>query len=517
MKLLVFCLAMLSGMWSPQLRAQVYTWLTVAGDPWVWGSADGTNRDATFYTPLGIAADSSGVIYVSDTGNMTIRKVTPIGADWVVTTIAGLAGAEGSVDAIGPEARFRAPRGIAVAPGGDLFVVDNDDATIRRLRQIGTNWMVTTIAGLSGATGSADGIGPAARFANPYGIAIGPDGALYVADLGNQTIRKVTEVGSNSWNVVTFAGLARVAGTENGTRHEARFWNPQGIAVDGSNNVYVAEGNTLRRITQDTAEGTVSTIAGRLDAGLTIDGPGSEALFALPTGVAVDETGTLFVSQYATIRKVTPVTNGWFVTTIGGRADSPGRSDGTNSAARFGEPAGVALDGAGRLYVVDLQNWVVRMGVPDMQPTNDLPPIANCENAFVWADTNGVAHVPVGDNSFDPDGDPITITRSPPGPYPIGTNIITVTVTDSHGASDTCHSYLVVQDPTPPEISPVGGEPQFTMSGRPGQIIVLQSSVDCVNWASIATNTYVDRPLLLANDLDATNGTHHFYRLKLWP
>ncbi len=480
------------------------------------GSTDGTNRNATFCGLHGVAVDTSGVVYVADTDCNIIRTLTRVGEDWVVDTIAGQPGAQGHADGIGPEARFRFPFGIALAPGGGLFVADSYNSTIRQLRYVGTSWIVTTIAGLAGATGSVDGIGPAARFNYPRAIAVGPDRALYVADIGNQTIRKVMQVGSNSWNVTTFAGHAGTEGTNGGTRSDARFFNPTGIAVDSSNNVYVVDAYTVRRITQYIPEGTVDTIAGQ-DRGSTVDGLGTEALFSGPSGVAVDNTSTLFVSQYGAIRKVTPVTNGWLVTTIGGLANSPGVSDGTNSAARFGEPAGVAVDVAGRLYVVDPQNPVLRLGVPDLPPTNNLPPVANCEAAFVWANTNGVAQVPVGENSFDPDGGPITITCSPPGPYPMGTNLITITVTDSHGASDTCISRLVVQDPTPPEMSPVGGEPQFTMSGRPGQILVLQSSFDCVNWTSIATNASAGKPFPFGGPGEATNAAQKFYRLKLWP
>ena len=131
---------------------------TLAGRAGSAGSADGTGSAARFYYPRGVAVDSAGNVYVADTGNHTIRKVTPAG---VVTTLAGLAGSSGSADGTGSAARFNYPPGVAVDSAGNVYVADTGNHTIRKVTPAG---VVTTLAGLAGSSGSADGTGSAARF-----------------------------------------------------------------------------------------------------------------------------------------------------------------------------------------------------------------------------------------------------------------------------------------------------------------------------------------------------------------
>ena len=139
--------------------------------------------------------DSAGNVYVADADNDTIRKVTPVGTNWVVTTLAGLAGNAGSADGTNSAARFYYPYGVAVDSAGNVYVADTDNDTIRKVTPVGTNWVVTTLAGLAGNAGSADGTGSAARFYCPGGVAVDSAGNVYVADTHNDTIRKVTPVG----------------------------------------------------------------------------------------------------------------------------------------------------------------------------------------------------------------------------------------------------------------------------------------------------------------------------------
>ena len=173
----------------------------LAGSP---GSADGTGSNARFNDPSGVAVDSAGNVYVADSYNDTIRKVTP--AD-VVTTLAGLAGNAGSADGTGSAARFDDPTGVAVDSAGNVYVADDCNSTIRKVTPVGASWEVTTLAGLAGSSGSADGTNSAARFNDPYCVAVDTNGNVYVADYANDTIRKVTPVGTN-WVVTTLAGLA---------------------------------------------------------------------------------------------------------------------------------------------------------------------------------------------------------------------------------------------------------------------------------------------------------------------
>ena len=172
---------------------------TLAGLAGSQGSADGTGSAARFAWPIGVAVDSTGNVYVADNGNDTIRKVTPAG---VVTTLAGLAGSSGSADGTGSAARFYGPSGVAVDSAGNVYVADTGNYTIRKVTPAG---VVTTLAGLAGTEGSADGTGSAARFSYPSGVAVDSAGNVYVADTGNNTIRKVTPAGV----VTTLAGTRR--------------------------------------------------------------------------------------------------------------------------------------------------------------------------------------------------------------------------------------------------------------------------------------------------------------------
>ena len=319
----------------------VYAWTNFAGQPGIYGSMDGTGNAARFYYPMGVAVDGSGNVFVADQGAHTIRKVTPAG---VVTTLAGSAGSRGSVDGTGSAARFNRPTGVAVDGAGNVYVADSQNLTIRKVTPAG---MVTTVAGTAGSPGIADGTGTAAQFGQPYGVAVDGAGNVFVADQGAHTIRKVTPAGV----VTTLAGSGGNWGSADGAGAAAQFCYPSGVAVDGAGNVFVADYNnhTIRKVT---AAGVVTTLAGSAGNSGTADGTGTAARFYYPSGVAVDGAGNVFVAdQYNhTIRQVTAV---GVVTTIGGLPGVTGSVDGVGSAARFNNPKGVAVDGAGDLYVVD--------------------------------------------------------------------------------------------------------------------------------------------------------------------
>src|SRR5205823_2524583 len=133
--------------------------------------ADGTNSAARFNFAMGLAIDSAGKLYVGDTDNHTIRIVTPVGTNWVVTTLAGKAGSYGSVDGIGSAARLSTPKSVAVDSAGNIYVGDEENHLIRQATPVGTNWVVTTLAGLARNPGSVDGTGSAARFDIPVHVA----------------------------------------------------------------------------------------------------------------------------------------------------------------------------------------------------------------------------------------------------------------------------------------------------------------------------------------------------------
>ena len=328
---------------------------TLAGTAGRSGSADGTGSFAKFNQPVGLAVDSSGNVYVGDTGNHTIRKVTPAG---VVTTFAGTAGQTGYVDATGSAARFFDPLGVAIDTSGNLYVADSSNATIRKITPTG---VVSTLAGNPNVTGDTDGTGTSASFRTPCGVAVDGSGNVYVASGQRHTIRKVTAAGV----VTTLAGSGGFNGSNDGTGSAARFYNPRGIAVDAAGaNVYVADtsDNTIRKVT--TAQGVVTTLAGigyynTLVSYGSLDGTGSAARFSGPNGIAMDGNGDLWVADSGNnaIRKVTTA---GVVTTYAGSSRVIGSNDGTGNAAGFNYPQGVTLDSAGNTYVADTINHTIR-------------------------------------------------------------------------------------------------------------------------------------------------------------
>jgi sugar lactone lactonase YvrE len=201
-----------------------------------------------------VAVDAAGVVYVADMSNSAIRRVD---VDGTTSTLAGAVRVPGSADGAGTDARFQFPHGIAVGPGGDIFVADTGNSTIRRVTATG---VVTTVAGLARHGGTTDGPGADARFATPYAVAVGPDGTVFVADTGNHTIRTISPAGV----VATLAGTAGQAGIEDGVGTAARFNTPRSIAVGVDGTVYVGQQpgghageHRIRRIAPD---GTVTTV-----------------------------------------------------------------------------------------------------------------------------------------------------------------------------------------------------------------------------------------------------------------
>jgi sugar lactone lactonase YvrE len=213
---------------------------TLAGTAGIQGTSDGTGAAAQFDDPENIAVDASGNLYVPDGLADTVRKITPAG---VVTTLAGSANVSGSNDGTGAAARFNDPDGIAVDLSGNVYVADSGNDTIRKVTPAGA---VTTLAGSAGVSGSADGVGAAARFNIPTGLAVDSAGTIYVADSANETIRELALSGQ----VTTVAGLTLTSGSADGQGTNALFNAPADVAVDANGILYVADNlnNTVRRI-----------------------------------------------------------------------------------------------------------------------------------------------------------------------------------------------------------------------------------------------------------------------------
>jgi len=272
---------------------------TLAGSIGSHSFVDGTNGAARLNYPQSVAVDTGGTLYVADTYNNAIRKMSPAGTNWVVTTIAGPPPPLtffGTSDGTNTDARFHNPYGIAVDGATNVYVADSLNHAIRKLTAVGPNWVVTTIAGLAGTSGTNNGSNAVARFNKPASVAVDSFGNLYVADSANDTIRKLTQSGTN-WVVSTLAGTAGVPGAVDGAGGGALFDFPQCVAVDGALNVFVTDsGNyTIRKITP---AGTVTTLAGNPGVLGTSDGTGSSATFTQPYGIVVDPRGVVYVADY---------------------------------------------------------------------------------------------------------------------------------------------------------------------------------------------------------------------------
>ena len=268
---------------------------TFAGVVNAAGSIDGAADVARFNGPSSVAVDTLGNVYVADTNNHTIRGISASG---IVQTLAGTAGSVGSIDGLGAAARFNYPLGVAVDSLGTAYVSDTYNHLIRRISQNGT---VSTMGGAAGVRASADGPLGASRFAFPTGIAVDSTGNVYVADSNNATIRKISTGNVTS----TYAGTAGSFGSANGAALTvARFNQPNGVAVDSTGVVYVADtfSHTIRRIT---VAGEVTTLAGLAGSSGSTDGTGSGARFYQPNGIAVDAASNLYIadSQNRTIRR----------------------------------------------------------------------------------------------------------------------------------------------------------------------------------------------------------------------
>lgn len=329
---------------APELPWNVSTFAGACGTG--VGAADGPRSSASFYLPVGVDVDDFSRVVIADVESHTIRAVSGN----TVSTLAGSTGMAGADDGVGANARFRMPFDVAIAPSGVVYVSDTGNHTIR---EIALDGEVSTLAGSPGQTGSADGSGSTARFNEPAGIALGHDGDLYVADRGNGTVRVVTPTG----DVSTLAGLAGAFGHADGAGSAARFSRFNGIDVDSDGNIWVADTNnvTIRKVTPT---GTVTTFAGAAGQSAPVDGVGSAARFDFPYQIAIDSADNIFVADGdSTIRKIEPTGS---VTTPVGVANSSGCVDGVGSAARLYAPQGIAIDGRDRLLVADTGNSIIR-------------------------------------------------------------------------------------------------------------------------------------------------------------
>ncbi len=258
---------------------------TFAGSLGVAGTSDGTGTGARFNSPCGLAFDGSGNLFVSDTGNSTIRKITPAGA---VSTFAGSAGQSGFADGAAGSAQFSSPLGIVVAPNGNVYVADCGNHCLRAI----SGGVVSTFAGRPQVWGTADGRGTNAQFDGPIGLAFDSHTNLFVSDANNDTIRIIAPDRS----VTTFAGVANEDGAADGDLNSARFRSPAEMAFDPKGNLFIADSfnQTIREITTN---GVVSTVSGMTAIDGSVDGENGVARFYNPYGVVVAADGSLLIAD----------------------------------------------------------------------------------------------------------------------------------------------------------------------------------------------------------------------------
>lgn len=329
-----------------------------ATPPTASGSADGMRWEARFFYPRALALDAQGQIWVADSSNHSIRRIR---ADGQVSTVAGAAGQPGSADGAAAQARFYFPRALVPDTHGGLWIGDSSNHTIRYLS---AQAQVRTVVGMAGQKGSADGVGSAARLDSPNGLALDAAGRLYVADYGNHTIRRLDPKGK----LITLAGAAGQKGSADGLGSAARFASPNGVAVDAAGFVYVADthNHTIRRISPN---GLVTTLAGSAGQSGMADGVGEQARLNAPRGIAVDAQGQIWVADNNNhrLRRLRRLP----ASTAQTEASPPQylleTIAGSTAGAPLYYPRGVAVDAQGYAFVADTYHHAIARVSPSGQ------------------------------------------------------------------------------------------------------------------------------------------------------
>lgn len=353
-----------------------YTWLTLAGPDNVLATFDGIGPEARIHRPTGIATDAGGNVYVAQVYDHVIRKVSPSGE---VTTLAGKANQSGGADGKGAAARFNGPHGLAVDRDGRIYVADFHNHAIRSISPAGE---VTTLAGVAGYAGYADGQGNMARLSGPTAVALDAAGNVWFGEDGNRVVRKLTPAGQ----VITIAGRPGYQGSADGHGNLAQFGRPVGLAFDQQGYLYVADqyNHAIRKVTP---QGYVTTLAGKSGTEGNQDGSGSAARFSHPFGLTIGSDGNLYVAPVHNhcLRRVTLA--GVVSTFVGATNGAVGSADGTGDRARFWMPHAVAADLQGNLYVADHINNALRRITPQAVVTS----IAGVTNMYGAVDGTGAS------------------------------------------------------------------------------------------------------------------------------
>jgi hypothetical protein len=334
---------------------------TVAGNGTAGYDGDGGQATAArLNLPAGVGVDSAGNIFIADYSNHRVRKVTA--ATGIITTAAGT-GSAGFLgeNELATTARLYSPVGISVNAAGDVFIADSNTHRVRKL--IASTGKIVTVAGSANATHGGDsGQGPAAQLWEPSGVAVDQSGNIYIADQNNHRVRKVATP-TPTTEITTLAGNGTAGyDGDGGQAPAARLNFPVGVAIDAAGNVYTADysNHRIRRVAPTT--GLITTAAGNGQAGFAGEGgPATGARLYNPTDVAVDSAGNLYIADRFNhrIRKVTVATG--VISTVAGNGTAGSSGDGAiATAAQLNQPFGVAVDAAGNIYIADRGNHKIR-------------------------------------------------------------------------------------------------------------------------------------------------------------
>jgi hypothetical protein len=332
-----------------------WTTTTLAGSAGVRGSADGTNGSALFDSPTALYVNASGEIYVVDGEARVIRKITMQAKEAVVTTIAGTPYVAGTSDGTNSEVLLNAPVGIAGGTDGGLYVADADSGTVRSIVFAETNTIMKTIAGNPSAH-CADGPGEQARMLNPGQVTRAAGNRFLIADNQNHVIRRL-ELLNGGWQASTVAGVPGVKGEVEGDVQTALFRFPTTAITDKWGCIYVADENRVCRIAPTETNWWVEAISGIDGQRGFADGTNGVATLITPTALVVDESTNVIVATAYGLRKISPIGTNWVTSTISGGF---GSADGTNLAAGFSYPTALSRDSAGNIFVTDSFNETIR-------------------------------------------------------------------------------------------------------------------------------------------------------------
>ena len=363
-----------------------------------FGGDGGQGNLAELYFPQGVAVGADGSVYFADTNNNVVRKVTPGG---VISTIAGngTAGSSGDGGA-GASAQLNSPEGVAVDASGNVYIADSGNNRVRKVTPSGT---ISTFAGngTAGSTGDGSAAASAELYA-PFGLTLDAAGNLYITEFTGDRVRKVS-ASTGVISTVAGDGIGGYTG-DGGPAVNAELDAPKGLAVDASGNIYIADSvnNVVRRVTP---AGAISTAVGTGGSGFAGDlGPASAAQLNNPTGLAMDSAGNLYITDGSTrVRRVFP--DGIILTIAGNGTRGYSGDGGAATSAQLSGPAGIAVASTGALYVADSGNNAIRLLTP-------LPPPLT-----IGAVTNSASNLP---GAVSP-GEVVTIYGSGLGPATLAT------------------------------------------------------------------------------------------------